>query len=185
MSAIPFSHNLLVWMIQTIVLASLAAILPIAFRLRHPRMQLLYCHAALAICLLLPVLQPWQVLNGKPSPLFAVTRYERWLFGILAAGFVLQLALLSAGLFRTRRFRIGASPLYPVPEPMRAAAAITQADALFCISEETRGPVMLGWLAPVVLLPRSIMQLGEEAQCGIACHELLHVRRGDWLVTLI
>src|SRR6185369_1018841 len=24
-----------------------------------------------------------------------------------------------------------------------------------------------------------------DAQCGVACHELLHVRRGDWLVTLI
>ncbi len=185
LSAIPFSHNLLAWMIQTTVLATLAAILPVAFRLRHPRAQLLYCHAALAACLLLPVLQPWRVLSGKPSPLFAVTRYEWWLFGILIAGFVLQLVSLSAGLFRTRRFRIAASPLYPVPEPMRAAAAITQADALFCISEETRGPVMLGWLAPVVLLPTSILQLGEEAQCGIACHELLHVRRGDWLVTLI
>ncbi len=68
---------------------------------------------------------------------------------------------------------------------MRAAAAITQADALFCVSEEATGPVMLGWLAPVVLLPVSFLDMDEEAQCGIACHELLHVRRGDWLVTLI
>jgi hypothetical protein len=44
---------------------------------------------------------------------------------------------------------------------------------------------MLGWLAPVVLLPESFLDLGEEAQCGVACHELLHVRRHDWLITVL
>jgi hypothetical protein len=45
--------------------------------------------------------------------------------------------------------------------------------------------VTLGWLAPVVLLPQSFFSLAEEAQCGVACHELLHVRRHDWLVTVL
>jgi hypothetical protein len=31
-------------------------------------------------------------------------------------------------------------------------------------------------LNPVVLLPESSLELGEEAQCTVACHELLHVR---------
>ena len=105
--------------------------------------------------------------------------------GVLAAGLLVQLALMSGGLWRIRRCRIAATPLYPVPDAMRAAAAITQADALFCVSEEATGPVMLGWLAPVVLLPASFLTLDDEAQCGIACHELLHVKRGDWLVTLV
>jgi hypothetical protein len=43
---------------------------------------------------------------------------------------------------------------------------------------------MLGWLAPVVILPESFLALGEEAQCAVACHELLHARRHDWLINL-
>jgi hypothetical protein len=89
------------------------------------------------------------------------------------------------GLWRIRRYRIGAMPLYPIPESVRAASSVTQADALFCISPHVTGPVMLGWLAPVVLLPESFLSLDDEAQCGIVCHELLHVRRHDWLVTLL
>ncbi len=98
---------------------------------------------------------------------------------------LIQLLWMSNGLLRIRRYRIAATPLYPVPDAMRAASAITHADALFCVSEEAAGPVMMGWLAPVVLLPPAFLDLDEEAQCGIACHELLHVRRGDWMVTLI
>ncbi len=76
-------------------------------------------------------------------------------------------------------------PLYPIPQSVLAASAVTHADALFCLSSDSPGPVMFGWLAPVVLLPESFLELGEEAQCGVACHELLHVRRHDWLITLL
>jgi hypothetical protein len=37
----------------------------------------------------------------------------------------------------------------------------------------------------VVLLPESFLSLSSASQHGIACHELLHVRRKDWLVTVI
>jgi TonB family protein len=37
----------------------------------------------------------------------------------------------------------------------------------------------------VVLLPESFLNLSSASQHGIACHELLHVRRKDWLVTVI
>jgi len=37
----------------------------------------------------------------------------------------------------------------------------------------------------VVLLPDSFLDLDQEAQCGIAAHELLHVQRNDWLVTVL
>jgi len=53
------------------------------------------------------------------------------------------------------------------------------------MSSDVPGPVMLGVFRPVVLLPNSFLSLDDEAQCGIAAHELLHVQRHDWLVTLI
>jgi len=180
------AHNLLAWMVQTIVFASIAALLPILFRVRHPQTQLYYCHAALAFCLILPGIEPWRSgIEPWRVTVSAVAPHENWLWMALAAGALIQLLWMSGGLVRIRRYRIAATPLYPVPEAMRAASAITQADALFCVSEQAAGPVMMGWLAPVVLLPPAFLDLDEEAQCGIACHELLHVRRGDWMITLI
>jgi len=173
--------NLFSWVLQSLIVATSAALLPIVFRIRHPRTQLYYCHAVLALCLLLPFIQPWETTTHASH----ATPPLRILLGVLAAGVAIQLSWMTAGLLRIRRYRIASTPLYPVPEAMQAASAITHADALFCISGEATGPVMLGWLAPVVLLPESFLTMSEEAQCGIACHELLHVRRGDWLVTLI
>jgi hypothetical protein len=46
------AHNLLTCMVQTVVFALVAALLPILFRVRHPKTQLYYCHAALAFCLI-------------------------------------------------------------------------------------------------------------------------------------
>jgi beta-lactamase regulating signal transducer with metallopeptidase domain len=223
------AQNLLAWMAQTIALASAAAILPILFRLQHPRTQLAYCHLALTACLLLPWVQPWRhprLDAGPPGPAettasrppaapaatplpaelpsnsatgrsvpaasIAPSKPSHWnetgtrsmLLWIITAGGLARLCWLLGGLWQIRRYRIAALPLYPIPESVRAASAIVHADALFCVSVEVPGPVMLGWLAPVVLLPESFLNLDEEAQCGIACHELLHVRRSDWLVTL-
>lgn len=179
------AHNLFAWMVQTVVFATVAALLPILFRIRHPKTQLYYCHAALAFCLILPAIQPWRLGAKHLTLVSAVAGHWQLLCLALGAGVLIQLLWMSNGLLRIRRYRIAATPLYPVPEAMRAASAITQADALFCVSEQASGPVMMGWLAPVVLLPPAFLDLDEEAQCGIACHELLHVRRGDWMITLI
>ena len=105
----------------------------------------------------------------------------RW---TLLAGIAVKLFWLLGGLWRIRKYRIEAMPLYPIPESVRAAAGLTHSNAVFCISTRLAGPATLGWLAPVVLLPESFLALGEEAQCGIACHELLHIRRRDWLITV-
>jgi hypothetical protein len=45
---------------QVFVIASLGWLLPILFRIRHPRTQLLLCHTVLALCLILPLAEPWQ-----------------------------------------------------------------------------------------------------------------------------
>jgi len=219
------TENLLAWMEQAFLLASAGSLLLMVFRIRHAPTKLAYCHTLLAICLLLPFIQPWKhpvVIRESPSaadagpaieaessstrapaataapvPVSIVapqpTSKSQWpqmpdarlILLLLAAGAAIKLLWLIGGLWRIRKYRIASMPLYPIPESVRAAASVTQADALFCISSDVPGPVMLGWLTPVVLLPESFLTLGEEAQCGIACHELLHVRRHDWLVTLL
>jgi TonB family protein len=52
------------------------------------------------------------------------------------------------------------------------------------VSGRVEGPLTFGWRDPVILLPAGILELDPEAQRGIVCHELLHVRRRDWLWTL-
>ncbi|HLJ49005.1 MAG TPA: M56 family metallopeptidase [Bryobacteraceae bacterium] len=220
-----FAANLWSWMEQTFLIATLGAVLPVVLRLRHPRTQLIYHHALLVVCLLLPLIEPWRhtmikaavpattqnvvVTPGRknqaaieapsqarpaqqPSisqgPRPAVWDRVEWspiIFWGLMAGAGIRLCWLLVGVWKTRNHRIAAMPLYPIPESIQAASAITHADALFCVSAEATGPVMLGWLAPVVLLPESFLTLSDEAQCGIACHELVHVRRHDWLITLL
>jgi beta-lactamase regulating signal transducer with metallopeptidase domain len=162
------------------VLAAAGSLLLAIFRIRHPWTKLAYCHSLLAICLVLPWIQPWR-RAAAPSTIPQV----RLIVWLLTAGGAAKLIWLLAGLWRIRKCRISSMPMYPIPESVRAASAVTQADALFCISSEVPGPVMLGWLTPVVLQPESFLTMAEEAQCGVACHELLHVRRHDWLVTVL
>jgi hypothetical protein len=104
---------------------------------------------------------------------------------ILIAGVAGKLGWLSIGLLQLRRYRKRAIPLSPLPDSVREARRLTQADALFGISESISGPATLGHIDPIVLLPESFLSLDEESQRSIACHELLHVQRRDWLVTVV
>lgn len=176
--------NFVAWMEQAFLLASAGALLPLMFRIREPRGKLIYCHALLAVILALPWIQPARGASGL-TWLDKTSLNAGLIVRLLIAGAALKLLWLLIGLWRIRKSRIASMPLYPIPEAVRAASAVTQTDALFCITPKISGPVMLGWLTPVVLLPESFLSLDEEAQCGIACHELLHVRRHDWLVTVL
>src|SRR5689334_22328712 len=99
-------QNLAPWMAQVVMLAAVGSLLPVLFRIHHPRTHLVYCHLLLAACLLLPILQPWrQAKAGTPVPTFLI-----W---ILAAGFLIRLAWLLTGLWRIRTYRIESTPLFP------------------------------------------------------------------------
>jgi TonB family protein len=194
--------NLLAWMLQVLVFASAAAALPLVFRVRHPRTQLAYCHLALIACMLLPWMQRWHhpvIVTGHesprqfrpvsapepgPPPSNPPIPWNRVVFGVLAAGAGARLGWMLAGLWQIRRHRTASRPLYPPVASVEAARAITGADASICISAGPVGPATFGFFRPVILLPVSFLELGEEAQSSIVCHELLHVRRHDWLVTM-
>jgi beta-lactamase regulating signal transducer with metallopeptidase domain len=209
-------ENLRSWMEQTLVVASIGAAMPALFRIQHPRAQLVYGHTILAICLLLPLLQPWRhapmsgagpsftaassrtparmaqsagrlpgrapASNSPASP--AHNRLNHLLLWIVGIGLAGKLGWLFVGLWQIRNQRIHSTPVYPIPEAVKAASALTHADALICTSPDACGPVTLGWLAPVVLLPESTLALGDEALCAVLCHELLHVKRHDWLIAI-
>ena len=196
-----FLDNLLHWTGQVMVIGALGLVLPLILRVRHARTQLLYCHFLLAVCVLLPFIEPWRhpltliehetATTSTAGPIFTATHVARvalpWnviVLSILLAGAAARLCWLAVGLWQIRRYRVAATPLFPVPAALEAASAVTQTEALVCVSSAAPGPVTLGLVHPVVLLPESFLALGDEAQCAIVCHELLHVRRHDWLVTV-
>jgi len=195
-------ENLLHWTVQVMVIGALGLVLPLILRLRHPRTQLLYCHFLLALCVLLPFVEPWRhpllVIGGEtvtPSPAAPMAAVAHtagvavpWnviVLWILAAGAAARLSWLAAGLWQIRRYRISSTPLFPLPPAVEAAEALTGSEALVSISSSAPGPVTMGFAHPVVLLPESFRTLGEEAQCAVLCHEFLHVRRHDWLATVL
>src|SRR4051812_10184923 len=105
--------NLESWIAQVFVIATLGALLPVLFRIRHPRTQLAYTHLVLAVCVFLPLLQPWTHAIFSPDSQTGVTvtfgamvlkngihfpfGWERIVWAVLMAGFVFRLGWLAAG----------------------------------------------------------------------------------------
>jgi hypothetical protein len=185
------SDNLISWWIQVTVIAALGTALPIFFRIRHPRTQIAFYHSILAVCVALPLIEPWYhpllIANGAVQrganllPDVSWLTYLKWFF---VAGMLVKLCWLVAGYLQIRRYRASATRIFPLPESIRQARVMTGADARFGISRSVDGPATLGHVDPVILLPESFDSLDHDAQLSIACHELIHVRRNDWLVTL-
>ena len=57
--------------------------------------------------------------------------------------------------------------------------------AQFRWSTDLQQPATFGIWRPLILLPRRFDDLSEEGKLTVACHELLHVQRRDWLWTLV
>src|SRR5687767_1133572 len=94
--------NLTSWLIQVLLIATAGALLPLLFRIRHPKSQLAYCHAVLILCLVLPFIQPWQeslaimtehALAAGTSG--ATISWQTVVLWIMAAGVVAKLGWLA------------------------------------------------------------------------------------------
>jgi TonB family protein len=183
--------NLVAYSLQIGMLVGVAAAIPAVLRLRQPGAKLIYWQILLAACLLLP-LQPWkypavtgtvQVTTGiatvravhAPSQGFTVPRSELALL-LLLAGVAIRLGWLASGFWKLRRLRHDSRPLEPAPA--------WSVEASLHVSDEVASPVTFGWRKPVVLLPARFAALDPQVQEAILCHEIMHVRRGDWLFTV-
>lgn len=185
--------------LQAALVLGVGLLLPNLFRLRDPRACLYYWQGLLLAVLALPMLQP------EPGRLMVagnLTVTSNWLDGLAASGageetwtagrvlllgiglgVLVRLAWLGLGLSRLRSLRRDAVPAELSPMATRAFDDVgTRARLL--VSGRVESPLTFGWQNPVVLLPVGLFELGPEAQRGILCHELLHVRRLDWLWTL-
>jgi TonB family protein len=187
--------------------AQLAALAVVAIaaawllRVRTPRHLLRFWQAVLGIAMLTPLVQP---RSAAPTSInFLIERtasaaiapaaapidttsldIPTIVLGIIALGIVARLAWLALGLIRLRAIVAGATPdltFAALNDELSSALGIT-ADVR--VSDHLTGPATVGARRPMVLLPPSVRAMSTSAQRAILCHELIHVKRGDWLQTI-
>jgi TonB family protein len=190
--------------VQLAALVGAGALLAALLRLHAPLAALRFWQGILAISLLWPAYQLWAhtaapsfTLAGQgwssvtlwPSTSAASTiglnpTLIALILATLAAGAVVRLVRIAAGVRKLRAIRATSTPassLAPIAEPLKQRLGIS-ADIRF--TDAVTGPATFGAGRPTVLLPPQVNLLAPQVQRAILCHELLHVRRRDWLATI-
>jgi hypothetical protein len=118
-SAAHWLGNLAAWSAQAAVLIAAGGLAAWAFRLRVPRIRLAYWQTLLAICLLLPAVEPWRSaadsnieisiaaarpVSGGRVPAFPLPWRQAVLF-VLASGCAARALWLAVGFGKLRRWR--------------------------------------------------------------------------------
>ncbi len=185
-------RNLLAYSEQIAVLIAAGAILLHFLKLTGAA-RLRCLQALLGVSLLIPLLQPWQTPLVK-STITISTRAlgyvdqsaapQTWTFptysvlaALIGAGVLVRLVLLILGLYRLGRYLEKGRF---VPDALGAEKERVGVWPDVFVSDELKGPVTFGFLRPVILIPAR-WQNNET----IAYHELIHVRRRDWVFTVI
>jgi TonB family protein len=203
MSESTLAAALISWTLQSTLLVGVGLLLPALFRLRAPRACLGYCQALLASALLLPFVQTGSAMASFAGELSVgglagfgknwlgrlteegsgSWNVSRLLLAGLAAGAVLRFAWIVLGFLALRRHRRDARPLELAPE-IAQLADFGEVRPRLLVSGRIGSPVTFGWRKPVILLHEGFEELPLPAQRGIVYHELIHVRRRDWLWAL-
>ena len=187
-------QNLAVYCLQVTILVAIGGLLPFVFRLQNVRARLAWWQALLGVCLLLPLLQPWKQTLIASSIAFSARTpagipaldapapvpfpWETVVVGVMAAGIVLRLAWLALGMYRLRVY-LDRATLYACPLARRM-----EVHSYVGLSADVNSPVTFGVRRPVILFPSRFAEMDPAMQETIACHELLHVERRDWLFTV-
>jgi TonB family protein len=207
MTAAMWLRNLGVFALQAGVLVLAGALLQRLFRIREPRPSLVYWRTLLVVCLLLPVCQPWRVLTPPATASAVMTppadaptvaaripvspparpsmTVESLVLVMLGAGLAARGGWLVIGAWMLGRIRREATPLAPLPEAITRAQTRVGTTAAMYVSARIAGPITFGLRRPVVVFPPGVASMEEAVLHAIACHELLHVRRRDWLFQIV
>ena len=205
MVALPvWISNLMAYSLQIAILAVAGTMLAYLFRLKLPRLTLIFWQILLLVCLIVPVLQPWNhpivgaAISGNrlagqgvhgvavsmspgPSPQFP------WeIIGILLlTGMVLRLMWMILGFLRLHLFHRKSHMFLEDHEAIRDLRWRTGVRVPLLLSDEIDCPVTFGFRSPTIILPLSFKDLSEPCQRAVLCHELLHVRRYDWILIIL
>jgi TonB family protein len=196
--------NLIAYSLQIAILTAAGTLLAYLFRLRIPSVALVYWQSLLMGCLFVFALQEWRhpvftPMAGTAGPTAGVLlpaaatsaasqpffRFEpEWIGWILAAGIFLRLIWLALGLLRLRFFRRNARRLVEKSDLIEEIQSRTQVRASFWFSDEIDSPVTFGIRRPAIILPDKFNDMNGDCRKAVLCHELLHIRRRDWLFVI-
>ena len=188
--------------LQSGLLLTVGVLAPRLLRLSHPATLLVYWHWLLAAVVLLPMAAPfWQPVGTLPVIRIDTAAVEEVVAtalpsqpaafgrGYLTAAIVviacLGLARIAMGFAYLRRCRRDGHPIRPLPSHVARMQRRLGLRVPFVVSNRLSAPITFGWARPIVMVPPSFTGLSADEQEGVACHELLHIRRWDWPVTLI
>ena len=198
--------DILSYSLQLTLVIGAGAALAVMFRIREPRVTLACWRMLLVVCLLLPLCQPWltrAVPISEPSiapqgievetqfsPAVAVaastsSSITSLALLILCAGAAIRAVWLTTGAWTLARLRRTAQRVAPLPAVFCEAAARIGVQPGIYVSDRIAGPITFGWRRPVVIVPPSVLEMPLHVQEAIAYHELLHVRRRDWLFEVL
>ena len=189
---------------QVVCLAALATAIAALVRVDSAAVRYTFWRAVLVLALLLPFLQPLRDLGSaaKPStpsaasvvttamgsagPLQPSAAPIDWLPSlatILVVGAVARLLWIGAGILSLRRLRqIGEAR--PLPAELADIQQALGANADVRYVPHLEQPATFGLVRPVVLLPDRVREEAPAIQRALFAHELIHVRRRDWLWVL-
>lgn len=191
-------NNAIAYSLQVLIVIAVGALLPWVFRIHLPKPRLWFWQGLLAVCLLLPFVQPRRIaeinLTIDEGPLQAGTPVvmapsnqlpvAEILLGIYLAGVTLRGIWLLLGLLRLGHYRQNATELQPAPASLAAAQERLATFPDIRVSSDITSAVTFGFWNAVILLPPSFLDLDERSQEAIVVHELMHVWRGDWIFAI-
>lgn len=195
----PSLTNVAAYSIQLAVLVIAALAIARAVRLRDPLASLRFWQAIFIISLVLPLVQPRGgdrvMLSSTALAPFVATApinalatsggdIAQWIVLIVVSGMAIRLLWLGIGVARLRRIT-GSAAFDPSLDPLlRELTAAVHTDATIAITDAVEGPATVGFRRPMILLPRRVLGMTPAVQRAVIAHELVHVRRRDWLHTL-
>ena len=198
--------NVAAFVLQVTVIVSAGALLLRLFRIDAPGAVLAFWRVVLLACLTLPFLQPRTIvdvpvttaavettttaLSGAAVSVPTHSPPARWHFGesllmVLMAGIAARVLWLVVGAYALWRLRRRSALLDPLPEAISRAQARVPVRARFYVSDQISGPITFGVIRPAIVVTSGICAMPGHVQEAIACHELLHVRRRDWLSEIL
>lgn len=195
----PSVSNVAAYSLQLAVLVAVALVATRVLRLRTPLPSLRFWQAALAAGILLPLVQPRSEATGRmlassssflssSAPVTALTTrgvdVAGWVLLAVFAGVAARLLWLAIGFIRLRAIVAKAAPETSLDALTRDLAAALDTRATLTITDEIETPATVGFRRAIILLPRRVLHLPAAVQRAVIAHELVHVKRRDWLQTL-
>jgi len=211
MNAPIWFSDLVFWSLQSAALVLCAAFLARLLEIRNPRALLIHWRVLLGAVLLLPFVQPWHrphlvaamsssrdfeppfippssIVASRGSHFLSLDDVSQILVVVILVGIVFRFAVFFVGLYKLSRLRRSSLPF---PVGAQSSAILDQITHLVRVRSEFRlsprvdSPVTFGLASPAVLLPERFLHLEPHFQSAIACHELIHIRRHDWMYHLV